>query len=48
MLIDIKMKKKSIAELGHGDRLKIYANPSKIHVNPGVKSFKVYSNDLFS
>ena len=35
MLIDIKMKKK-ITELDHIDRLKIYINPSKIHVNPGI------------
>ena len=30
MLIDIKMKKKSIAELGHNGRLKIYIDPKKI------------------
>ena len=36
MLIDIKMKKKSIAELGHSDHLKIHVNPSKIYVNPGI------------
>ena len=35
MLIDIK--KKSIAELGHSDRLKVYINPSKIYVNPGIE-----------
>ena len=35
MLIDIKMKK-IITELGHSDRLKIYVNPSKIYVNPGM------------
>ena len=29
MLIDIKMKK-SVAELGHNDRLKIYADPKII------------------
>ena len=28
MWIDIKMKK-SVAELGHNDRLKIYVNPKK-------------------
>ena len=43
MLIDIKMKKKSIAELAHSDRLKIQVNPSKIYVNPGIK---VHSNDI--
>ena len=45
MLIDIKMKKKPVAELGDSDRLKIYVNPRKIYVNPGVQ---VHSNDLFS
>ena len=29
MLIDIKMKKKSIAEFGHNGRLKIYVDPKK-------------------
>ena len=29
MLIDTKMKKKSIAELGHNGRLKIYVDPKK-------------------
>ena len=39
MLIDIKMKKKKkkiITELGHSEGLKIYINPSKIYVNPGI------------
>ena len=35
MFTDIKMKK-NIAELGHNDRLKIYVNPSKIYVDPGI------------
>ena len=35
MLIDIKMKK-IVTELGHSDRLKIYVNPSKIYINPGI------------
>ena len=35
MLSDIKMKKKTAAELDHNDLLKIYADPSKIHVDPG-------------
>ena len=34
MLIDIK--KKIVTELGHCDCLKIYVNPSKIYVNPGI------------
>ena len=29
-------QKKNITELGHSDRLKIYTNPSKIYVNPGI------------
>ena len=45
MLIGIKMKKKMFAELGHSDGLKIYVNPSKICVSPGIR---VNSNDLFS
>ena len=36
MLIDIKMKKKSVAELGHNDCLKIYADPKKICVYHGI------------
>ena len=36
MLIDIKMKKKNIAELGNSDRLKIYVKPSKIYVDPAI------------
>ena len=35
MLIAIKMKK-IITELGHSDRLKIYTNPSKSYVYPGI------------
>ena len=35
MLIGIKMKK-IVTELGHSGRLKIYVNPSKIYVNPGI------------
>ena len=34
MLSDIEMEK-SATELGHNDRLKIYVDPSKIHVDPG-------------
>ena len=36
MLIDIKTKKKSIAELGYNGRLKIYIDPKKIYVDPGI------------
>ena len=35
MLIGIKMKK-SGEELGHSGCLKIYVNPKKIYVNPGI------------
>ena len=37
MFSDIKMEKKSIVELGHNDRSKIYVDPSKIYVNPDFK-----------
>ena len=36
MLIDIKMKKKSVAELGHNGRLKSYVDPKKIYVDPCI------------
>ena len=36
MLIGIKMKLIYIKELGHSDRLKIYANRSKKYGNPGI------------
>ena len=36
MLVDIKMKKKSIVELGHNGHLKIYVDPKKIYVDPGI------------
>ena len=36
MLIDIKIKKKSVAELGHNGHLKIYVDPKKINVHPGI------------
>ena len=35
MLIDIKMKK-SVVELGHNGHLKIYVDPEKIFVDPGI------------
>ena len=35
MLIDIKIKK-IITELGHSDCLKIYVNPIKSYINPGL------------
>ena len=34
MLIDIKMKRKSVAEVGHNGGLKIYVDPKKIR-QPG-------------
>ena len=36
MLIDIKMKK-SVAKLGHNGRFKIYVDPKKIYVDPGIE-----------
>ena len=41
MVIDIKMKKKSVAELGHNDRLKIYVDPYK---NTSTLAFKSISS----
>ena len=38
MLIDIKMKKKSLTELGHNGRLKIYGNPKKSLLTLALKS----------
>ena len=38
MLIDIKMKKKSITELGHNGHLKIYIDPKKIMSTRAFKS----------
>ena len=29
-------EKRLVTELGHSDRLKIYVNPSKIYINPGI------------
>ena len=36
MLIDIKIKKKSIAELGHNGHLKTDVDPKKIYVDPRI------------
>ena len=38
MLIGIKMKKKSIAELSHNDRLKLYGDPKKFTSTLAFKS----------
>ena len=35
MLIDIKIKK-SVVELGHNGRLKIYVDPKKNYVDPRI------------
>ena len=32
----LRWAKKSVAELGHNDHLKIYVNPKKIYVDPGI------------
>ena len=40
MLFDIKMKKKSVMELGHNGGLKIYVGPKK---NMSLKAFKSIS-----
>ena len=36
MLIGIKMTIKSPVELGHNGHLKIYVDPRKIYVDPGI------------
>ena len=36
MLVDIKINKKIIAELGHNGRLKIYVDPKKTYVDPRI------------
>ena len=36
MLIDIKMKNKSVAELDHNGCLKIYVDTKRIYVGPGI------------
>ena len=38
MLIDIKIKKKSVAELGQNGRLKIYVDPKKFTLTLAFKS----------
>ena len=30
------MKQKSVAELGHNDRLNIYVDPTEVYVGPGI------------
>ena len=39
MLIGFKMKI-FVTEFGHSERLKIYVNPSKIHINLALKSIQ--------
>ena len=44
MLIDIKMKKKSVAKLGHNGHLQIYIDPKKFTSVRAFKSIKmIYS-----
>ena len=38
MMIDIKMKKKSVAKLGHNGRLNVYVDPKKLTLTPAFKS----------
>ena len=47
MLIDIKMKKKSVAELGHNGRLKIYGDPKKFTSTLAFKSISSKWLDIF-
>ena len=50
ILIDIKMKKKSIAELGRNCRLKIYVDPKFFlqpgHLSPFLQSGQVYLAEI--
>ena len=39
MLNDIKMKKKTVAELGHNARLKIYVDPKKFTSTLALSTF---------
>ena len=48
MLSDIKIKKISVTELCHNDRLKIYVDPSKIYVYPGDHLNKIFSKTTAS
>ena len=36
MLIGIKIKKKTVTEFGHNGCLKLYVNPKKFYVDPGI------------
>ena len=51
MTIDIKMKKKSVAELGHNGRLNVYVDPKKLpwpwHLSPFLQNGWVYLAKLF-
>ena len=44
MLIDIKLKKKSIAELGHNGRLKNIRQPT--HLSPFLQNGRVYLAEI--
>ena len=47
MLINIKLKKKSVAELGHNGCLKIYDDPKKIMSTHAFKSISSKWLDIF-
>ena len=36
MLNDYKMEKKSVAKIGHSDRLKNFVDPNNIYVDPSI------------
>ena len=47
LLNDIKMKKKSVAELGHNDRLKIYVDTKKkLRLSPFFQNDWVYLAEI--
>ena len=47
MLIDIKLEKKSVAELGHNGRLKIYVDPKKFLSTHAFKSISPKWQGIF-
>ena len=47
MLIDIKLKKKTLAELGHNGRLKSYVHTNKFTTTHACKSISPKLVDIF-
>ena len=47
MLINLKLKKKSVAELGHNGRLKKYVDPKKFMSTHAFKSISLKGPGIF-